>query len=72
MGDIIYAIPTMLCLSQGKNIHLHLNLNQETDYGKMIHPLGNVRLTQDFFYKIKPLLLYQLMIKTCDIMKTGN
>ncbi len=66
-GDIIYAIPAMLGLADGKNIHLHLNVNQFASYGKKPHPLGNTMLDKKMAEQLQPLLISHPSIKTCDI-----
>ena len=66
-GDIIYALPAANSLAKNKNIHFHLNSNQESNNRSLSHPLGSVMLTEKIVDFIHPLLLHQPQIKTCDI-----
>jgi hypothetical protein len=47
-GDVIYAMPAMYALANGRKINLYLRLNQPaTEFTKkMRHPNGNVMLTE--------------------------
>lgn len=67
VGDIIYALPCIFSLAKQRNIHLHLNINQKGSYGKMHHPLGTLMLNEKMVDMLKPLLLTQKNILTCDI-----
>ncbi|MFL5774040.1 MAG: hypothetical protein ACJ75F_12840 [Flavisolibacter sp.] len=67
-GDIIYSLPAIKTLAEGRNIHLHLNLNQPR-LGKMYHPLGNVMLNEQMVSMLQPLLLEQPYIQSCDTYK---
>lgn len=67
-GDIIYAIPTMLALSQGRQFDLLLNLNCPAFYAEHYkHPLGNVMLNQKMFDMLSPLLRTQEYVSACDV-----
>jgi hypothetical protein len=66
-GDIVYSLPAVYALSKGKNIHLHININQKGWYGKMPHPLGNTMLSENIVSMLRPLFLNQKYFKTCDI-----
>ncbi len=66
-GDIMYAIPAMLAIAKGKPIHLHLNIDRPTSYGKKVHPLGNVMLNRKMVEMLQPLILSQPAFKTCDV-----
>jgi hypothetical protein len=66
-GDIIYSIPAMYAIAEGRKIHLHLKINEKGLNGKMIHPLGNVMLNEKMVTMLQPLLLNQPLIETCDI-----
>ena len=68
-GDIIYALPAMLGLAGTGDIHIHLHINQLASYGKKPHPLGNKMLDMKMVDQLRPLLLSQSSIKTCDIDK---
>lgn len=67
IGDIIYSLPAVFALAKGRNIHLHLHINQKANYGKMRHPLGDVMMTEKMAAMICPLLLAQPSFKTCDV-----
>jgi hypothetical protein len=66
-GDIIYSIPAMYALAEGRKIHLHLKINEKGVYGKMRHPLGSVMLNEKMVSMLQPLLLNQPLIETCEI-----
>lgn len=66
-GDIIYAMPAMIALANGKPIHLCLNINQKGSYGKNPHPLGNVMLTAKMVEMLQPLIISQSQFKSCEI-----
>lgn len=66
-GDIIYSLPVMYALAQGRNIHLHLQINQKGMYGKMRHPLGTVMLNEKMVAMLQPLLLHQAQVVSCDV-----
>lgn len=65
-GDLIYAIPAMLALSNGKRIHLHLNLYQKGHYGNSPHPLGGVMLNDKMLEMLRPLMMSQPGFATVD------
>lgn len=68
IGDIIYSIPAMKELSKGKEIHLHLQIDQPSLYKKsMRHYNQGKILTKKSVEMIAPLLLAQPGIKCCDI-----
>lgn len=68
IGDIIYSIPAMKALASGKEIHLHLHINQPSLYKKtMRHYNEGKILTEKSVEMIAPLLLSQPEIKCCDI-----
>jgi hypothetical protein len=68
IGDIIYAIPAMQVLAMGKEIHLHLLINQKSLYKKsMKHYNQNKILTEKSMEWLAPLLLTQPGFKTLDI-----
>jgi hypothetical protein len=68
IGDIIYAIPAMNVLAGGKEIHLHLLINQKSLYKKsMRHYNQNKILTEKSVEWLAPLLLSQPDFTTCDI-----
>lgn len=68
IGDIIYSIPAMKALAKGKEIHLHLQINQPSLYKRgMRHYNEGKILTEKSVEMIAPLLLSQPEIKCCDI-----
>lgn len=68
IGDIIYSIPAMKVLAKGKEIHLHLHIDQPSLYKKsMRHYNQGKILTGKSVEMIAPLLLSQPEIKCCDI-----
>lgn len=68
IGDIIYAVPAMKLLAAGKEIHLHLLINQKSLYKKsMQHYNQDKILTEKSVEWLAPLLLSQQGFKTCDI-----
>lgn len=69
-GDIIYSIPTMYELAEGRKINLYLSLNQPNrDFTKqMRHPNGNVMLTEKSVELIAPLLLVQKDFIRCEAL----
>lgn len=68
-GDLIYSLPTMYALANGRPIHLHLNLGMRGHYGKKPHPLGNLMLNEKMVAMLQPLLLAQKDFVTVDILK---
>ena len=69
VGDIIYAIPAMKALANGRKIHLHLQINQETLYKKsMKHANRGKILTEKSVEMIAPLILSQPEFAVCDIL----
>jgi hypothetical protein len=70
IGDLIYSIPAIISLAKGKNIHLHLNINQKAIYKKsMQHHNNNKMLTEDSVNFLAPLFLSQPNFTVCDILK---
>ncbi len=66
-GDVIYALPTMYAISEGKPVHLMLNPNVDAGYGKNVyHPLGTVMLNAKVIDMLKPLMEYQSRIQSCE------
>ncbi len=69
IGDIIYAIPAMQALAQGRKIHLHLQINQKSMYKKgMNHQNKDKILTKKSVELLAPLLLAQPDFAVCDIL----
>jgi predicted methyltransferase len=74
LGDIIYSIPTMIKLSEGKKINLYLEINKPNlnFTNKMKHPNGNVMLTEKSIELIAPLILKQKEFNKCEILNNQN
>ncbi len=69
IGDIVYAIPAMQTLAQGRNIHLHLHINQKSLYKKgMKHQNKGKILTEKSVELLAPLILSQPGFVVCDIL----
>jgi hypothetical protein len=69
IGDIIYAIPTMQALAQGRKIYLHLLINQQSLYKKsMKHGNKDKILTEKSVEMLAPLILSQPGFDACDIL----
>lgn len=69
IGDIIYAIPAMQALAQGRKIHLHLQINQRSMYKKgMKHQNKDKILTERSVELLAPLILAQPGFAACDIL----
>jgi hypothetical protein len=66
-GDIIYALPVILALCNGKKADLHLQVDQPGHYGKNPHPLGNLMLTTKMVDMLTPLLQSQDYINSCSV-----
>lgn len=68
-GDVIYAIPAMLALSEGRPFNILLNLDHPALYAEHFkHPLGNVMLNRRMYEMLKPLLEKQECINTCTVL----
>lgn len=69
IGDIIYAIPAMQVLAQGRKIYLHLQINQKSLYKKgMKHQNKDKILTERSVELLAPLILSQPGFAVCDIL----
>ncbi len=69
IGDIIYAIPAMHALANGRKIHLHLQINQKSLYRKgMKHQNRDKILTEKSVELLAPLLLAQPGFAVCDVL----
>lgn len=69
-GDIIYSIPTMLSISNGKRIRLYLDVTQKTMYtSKMNHYNKDKILTPKSVDFIKPLILSKPQFEVCKILE---
>jgi len=69
LGDIIYAIPAMRELAQGRQIHLHLQINRKSLYTKgMKHQNKDKILTEKSVELLAPLILSQPGFAVCDIL----
>lgn len=71
LGDIIYAIPTMYSLANGKKISLHLNINQDIILNEK-HPLGSVSLNEKSILILKPLLSIQPQFNVIEIYNSSQ
>ncbi len=70
IGDIVYAIPAMQALAQGRKIHLHLQINQKSLYKKgMKHGNKDKILTEKSVEMLAPLLLAQPGFAVCDVLQ---
>jgi len=68
IGDIIYSIPAMKVLAGGRDIYLHLLINQKSLYKRrMKHYNQNKILTEKSVEWLSPLLLAQPAFKACDV-----
>lgn len=70
-GDIIYSIPAMYALAQGRKIRLYLDLYQPAlDFTpSMKHPNGKVMLTDKSVALFAPLMLSQPDFISCEALK---
>lgn len=68
IGDIIYSMPAMYTLAQGRKINLYMHLNQTGVYSsKMKHPNGSAKLTPKSVELITPLLLSQPQFNSIQV-----
>lgn len=66
-GDVIYALPTMYALSENHPVQIFLKPDVDAGYHKNVyHPLGSVMLNAKVIAMLRPLLLYQSRIRSCD------
>lgn len=71
-GDIIYALPTLRDLKKVTNVpvHLFLKLNEPSLLPSHFnHPLGKVRLNNEVADMLRPLLLAQPYVESCEIFR---
>ncbi len=70
IGDIIYAIPAMKALAEGRKIHLHLEINRKSLYRKSMrhHNEGKI-LTEKSVAMLSPLLLSQPEFEVVDVLE---
>lgn len=69
-GDIIYSIPAMLSIANGKKIRLYLDVTQKTMYtSKMNHYNKDKILTTKSVDFIKPLILSNPQFEVCKILE---
>ncbi|MGF2411391.1 hypothetical protein [Ferruginibacter sp.] len=66
-GDIIYSLPALITLSEGKKANLYLRTNQPGNYGKNPHPLGSLMLNDKIVEMLQPLLQQQDYINDCSV-----
>ena len=68
-GDIIYSIPAMLGIANGKKIRLYLDVSQKTMYtSNMKHYNKDKILTPKSVEFIKPLILSNSQFELCNIL----
>ncbi len=68
-GDVIYALPSIYEIASGKKAHVRLCINVPHGLGKdVFHPLGSVMLNEKMAGMLKPLLMYQPEIASCEIL----
>lgn len=68
LGDIIYAIPAMLSLAQGRKINLLMHLGQPGVYSsKMKHPNGTAKLNAKSVELLTSLLLNQPQFNSIQV-----
>ena len=65
-GDIIYSLPASIALSNNQSMHYYLNVGRKGHYGKRPHPLGGLMLNEKMADMLKPLLLSQSYITSCE------
>lgn len=66
-GDIIYSIPAMLGLANGKMINLYINLDVEINLSGL--PYGNKMFTKEAFDLLLPLLKIQSYFGEIEVYK---
>jgi hypothetical protein len=66
LGDIVYSVPAMLALANGKNIELYLDITQKSLYPRSYKHYNESKiLTEKSVAFIKPLLLSNKAVKIC-------
>lgn len=65
-GDVIYAWPAMRALADGHPLALRLALDVPHPHVHGVHPSGGVRLNRRMFEMLRPLLLAQPQVASCD------
>lgn len=66
-GDLIYSLPCLISLAKDKTATLFLNIDRPANYGKNVHPLGNVMLNDKMVKMLEPLLTHQSYISKVSI-----
>jgi hypothetical protein len=67
LGDIIYSLPAVYKLAEGRKINYYFHLNRTFQYpNRMSHPNGNILMTEKNVELIQPLLLHQPEINKCE------
>ena len=66
-GDIIYSLPAVKALADGRPASLYLQLDQPADYTGREHPLGNVKLNKFMAQGLFPLLRTQPYLSEVEI-----
>jgi hypothetical protein len=70
-GDIIYALPTILTLTKNGKASIFLNTNPKKVH-EVYHTSDYVSFNEGMATMLKPLLLFQPEIETCEIYKGQN
>jgi hypothetical protein len=70
-GDIIYALPTILTLKKNGKASIFLNTNPKKVH-ELYHTSDYVSFNEGMATMLKPLLLFQPEIGTCEIYKDQN
>ncbi len=67
-GDVVYSIPAMLSIAEGKKIRLYLDVTQKTMYtSNMRHFNKDKILTPKSVEFLRPLILSNTQFEICDI-----
>ena len=66
-GDIIYCLPALKVLAEGRPSILYLQLDQPATYSEGSHPLGNVTLNAAMANALLPLLRAQPYLQVVEI-----
>jgi len=68
-GDIIYSLPAVYALSESREAELCLDINRPMKHTaeRGRHPLNGVMLNYKMFEMLRPLLLAQPGIRSCEL-----
>ena len=67
-GDVIFSLPTLRVLSQGRPARLLLRTGSPAFYAEGVHPLGAVQLDAATVRMMTPLLEAQTYIESADVL----